>query len=49
MGDRPLMELLEEVVYEGVVTCPKCGNTLEPDAEKCYCGWQNPLVARGLI
>ena len=36
--------LLEQAVVNGFITCPKCGNRIEPDAESCYCSWKNPLV-----
>lgn len=42
-------KLLRDAVTEGIITCHKCGNQLEPDAEKCYCGWINPLVAGAYI
>lgn len=42
-------ELLEQAVSEGVIECPKCGDSLEPDAEACACGWENALVAGGFI
>jgi len=41
--------ILEEAAIDGIVTCQKCGNRIEPDCEECYCGWINPLVANGLI
>jgi len=41
--------LLEETVRKGFITCPKCGNRIEPDAYACCCGWQNPLVKEGWI
>jgi len=43
------MSILEEAANEGVITCPECGNTIEPDCEECCCGWTNPLVEMGLI
>ncbi|MCK5031632.1 MAG: hypothetical protein KAR64_09205 [Thermoplasmatales archaeon] len=42
-------QLLEQVVHQGFITCPKCGNRIEPDAESCCCGWVNPLVKEGWI
>ena len=42
-------KLLQQAAEEGIIKCPKCGNNLEPDAEKCYCGWTNPLVKSGYI
>jgi len=45
-----LFQLLEQAACEGVIECPKCGTTLEPDAEKCpECGWQNILRDMGFI
>jgi len=41
--------LLEEALGEGVITCPECGERLEPDAVKCLCGWKNVLMEAGLI
>jgi len=43
------LELLAQAATEGVIECPECGSTLEPDAQSCQCGWPNPLVAEGLI
>ncbi|HME54914.1 MAG TPA: hypothetical protein VKM55_22100 [Candidatus Lokiarchaeia archaeon] len=43
------MKLLREALEEGVITCPDCGNEIEPDAEECCCGWRNPLLTQGLI
>ncbi len=40
---------LEEALEEGFITCPECGNRIEPDSEGCYCGWENPLIKLGLI
>ena len=42
-------ELLESAAMDGVIFCEDCGNGLEPDADKCYCGWLNPLVELGWI
>jgi len=42
------MKILEEAIG-GIITCRKCGNSLEPDAEECYCGWKNPLRTLGII
>lgn len=45
-----LGDILEEAAEQGVITCPRCGNTIEPDGEECGdCGWRNPLVRFGLI
>ena len=44
-----ILELLGQAAIDGVITCPKCGNRLEPDAEKCSCGWVNELRERGMI
>ena len=44
-----LESLLEEAALEGVITCPECGKCIEPDAEACCCGWDNPLIAEGFI
>jgi len=42
--------ILEQAANEGIITCPKCGNSIEPDGDECGdCGWKNPLVKLGLI
>lgn len=41
-------EYLKQAV-DGVIECPECGNNIEPDAEKCPCGWVNPVRANGFI
>jgi len=41
--------ILEKATFKGVITCPECGNQLEPDAIECSCGWINPLIGMGLI
>jgi len=40
---------LEEAANEGMITCPNCGNKIEPDGEKCICTWVNPIVKLGFI
>ena len=47
--EQKVKKLLKEAVEGGVITCPKCENLLEPDAEKCQCGWENPLRKYGYI
>lgn len=44
-----LEQLLKQAALDGVITCPKCHNNLESDAEKCSCGWKNPLPEGGWI
>lgn len=44
-----LEKLLKQAVEDDIITCPKCGNSLEPDAEKCICGWKNILIEGGYI
>jgi formylmethanofuran dehydrogenase subunit E len=44
-----LEEIIEEAMMEDLIHCPKCGEALEMDAERCSCGWKNPLLALGLI
>lgn len=44
-----LNKLLRRTATEGVIACPNCGRTLEPDAPKCVCGWENRLVKEGWI
>jgi hypothetical protein len=46
---KRIEKLLREALEEGVITCPKCGSLLEPDAKVCCCGWKNPLVKKGYI
>lgn len=45
------MDLCEamEMAMDGVIYCEECGNAIEPDAEKCSCGWVNPVRAMGMI
>ena len=43
------MEDLLMEALDGIITCKKCGNSIEPDCEKCSCGWKNPLVSMGFI
>ena len=43
-----MTNIMEEAL-NGVITCRKCGNSIEPDCEECYCGWKNPLIAMGFI
>jgi len=42
-------EVLMEAAFEGVITCPECGNRIEPDCDICCCGWKNPMLGLGLI
>jgi len=49
MSEYDIEQLLEDAVLEGVIQCGKCDCSLEPDAEKCRCGWKNPLVELGMI
>ena len=44
-----LEHLLKQAAEDGIITCPKCGCSIEPDSEKCSCGWRNPLPAGGYI
>jgi len=44
-----LEKMLQQAVEEGIIVCPEYGNVIEPDAEKCSCGWKNELVLEGLI
>jgi len=44
-----IINILEEAVMNGVICCPECGNRIEPDCEKCSCGWINPVMAMGFI
>jgi len=49
INTKQLEKLLRQAVRDGVITCPKCGNHIEPDAEECSCGWKNILREEGLI
>lgn len=42
-------KLLKESLMEGVIHCPKCHESLEPDAPSCSCGWENKLRKEGYI
>ena len=42
-------ECLQEAAHEGWVTCRNCGNRIEPDLDKCFCGWLNPVLSAGFI
>ena len=44
-----LVDILEQAVNDGMISCPECGNNIEPDGEKCHCGWKNPLIELGMI
>ena len=41
--------LLEEAATDGVITCPECGNLIEPDCEVCCCSWENYLLKYGYL
>ena len=39
-----LIEALMEADENGIVTCPLCGESMEPDCEQCpECGQDNPM------
>lgn len=40
---RELESALKSAAYNGYVRC-KCGNKMEPDLPRCYCGRENPLA-----
>jgi len=42
-------DVLEQIVCNGYIGCPECGNCIEPDAAECICGWENPAISLGLI
>jgi len=42
-------EKLITQAMDGLIECPNCGESLEPDAESCRCGWLNPLITGGLV
>lgn len=43
------MNILKQAAEEGIITCPECGESIEPDCEECSCGWENPLIKLGFI
>jgi len=48
--DLELLELLQQALFDSMLTCPKCENNLEADADKCFeCGWINRLKKEGYI
>ena len=50
MVSKEAMELLKVAAFDSVIECGGCGTNLEPDCDICgLCGWENPLVAEGLI
>jgi RNA polymerase subunit RPABC4/transcription elongation factor Spt4 len=45
-----LLDTAEDAVWEGIISCSECGETMEPDCEICpCCGKPNPLVEWGMI
>lgn len=46
---KDLKYFLKEAYENETITCPKCYNLIEPDAEQCSYGWKNPLRQFGLI
>lgn len=43
-------EMLEQALYDGVVSCPTCQSDLEPDYDVCpHCDKKNPLKKMGYI
>lgn len=44
-----ILRTAREAATDGFIHCWKCGRTLEPDSEKCSCGWRNPLPYLGYI
>jgi len=45
-----IVEIAEQAVYDGIIECPFCGTSIEPDCKKCpNCGWGNALVDSGMI
>ena len=48
--DNKILKLLEQAATEGVIICPNCNSSLEPDCPECgNCNWKNPLISEGLI
>ena len=43
-----LLELMVQAI-DGIIECPECGASIEPDAHECLCGWVNPLIEAGMI
>ena len=46
---KNIQYFLEQAYKKGRITCPKCFTLLEPDTDKCVCGWDNPLRRFDLI
>jgi uncharacterized OB-fold protein len=43
-------DMLEEALFDGVVSCSDCGTSMEPDADVCpECKKKNPLRKMGYI
>lgn len=42
--------MLEEALFDGVVSCPNCESSIEPDIDVCpHCDKKNPLRKMGYI
>jgi len=48
LTEEPIEVIMQEAL-DGIIDCRNCGNSIEPDCEKCNCGWKNPIVEMGLI
>ena len=43
-------EMLKQALYDGVVECPYCSTSMEPDSNVCpQCNKKNPLRKMGYI
>ena len=43
-------DMLEEALFDGIVSCPDCGTSMEPDADVCLeCEKPNLLRKGGFI
>ena len=38
-----ISSIMMEALENGCIECKKCGNNIEMDAPKCFCGWKNPI------
>jgi hypothetical protein len=46
---KDLIALLREANEGGYMTCPECGEHIEVDCPECSCGWENELMANGMV
>ena len=49
MTDEQAIKLFEEFNENGCITCPECGERIEIDCDVCSCGWENMILAAGMV